>query len=183
MQALPTRKANKVQVQIKGILNMTSTALGSSRAPPGPSLTSARRAFMHLQSRIGTFCHPQDTLLISRQLSREIGSREIANPACAPRATLKLRSPIPEVNGQRLNPRDFPVGKSRMKGHDCLPSKTPNADARCHVLSSTLTCGTLRDSRPRDSSVLLSTLKTPKCRVPSPRDLVPPVPPTIDGSD
>jgi len=32
---------------------------------------------MLFQSRIGTFCHPQDTQLISWQLSQEIGSRDI----------------------------------------------------------------------------------------------------------
>jgi hypothetical protein len=34
---------------------------------------------MPFRSRIGTFCHPQDALLISRQSSREIGFRVVAN--------------------------------------------------------------------------------------------------------
>jgi len=44
-------------------------------------------------------------------------------------------------------------------------------------------CGTRRNSGLRCSSVLPSTSKTPKCRIPTPRDLMPPVPPRIDGPD
>jgi hypothetical protein len=71
-----------------------------------------------------------------------------------------------------------------MKGIESLTfhsSERPTRDTTCgipHTLR-----GTRRNSRPRDFSVLLSTLQTPKYRVPNPQDLVPPVPPTIDDSD
>jgi hypothetical protein len=64
-----------------------------------------------------------------------------------------------------------------------LPFKTPNAEVRCHVLSPLRLRGTHRNSGLHCFSMLPSNLKMPKCRVPMSRDLVPPVPPMIDGSE
>jgi hypothetical protein len=62
--------------------------------------------------------------------------REACNTALVQSNT---ETPIPDGQWSILNPvGDFPVGNRRMKGHDCLPSKILSADARCHVLSSTL---------------------------------------------
>jgi hypothetical protein len=56
---------------------------------------------------------------------------------CAPPCNLKLRTPIPEVNGQLLRVSGISLsGNRQMIGGDSLTFQTPNADARCHVSSS-----------------------------------------------
>jgi hypothetical protein len=127
--------------------------------------------------------HPQDTSRRSPFAYREIGSRDIARLVTLSSCN---QTPKPDPRWSTVNAPvgDFPIGKSAMKEVlDLRLSKPrmPMCDATCCTPLSLR--GTRRNSGLRGFSVLPSTLKTPKCRVPTPRDLVPPVPPMIDGSD
>jgi hypothetical protein len=87
------------------------------------------------------------------------------------------RSTDPILSGISLS------GNRRMKGSEALPFQNPECRyAMPRVVLHAVSVGPIA-TRTRYSSMFLSTLKTPKCRVPTPRDLVPPVPPMIDGSD
>jgi hypothetical protein len=74
-------------------------------------------------------------------------------------------------------------GNRRMKSSESLTFQIPNTDVRCHVLYSTPSPWDPSPLGTHYSSVFLSTLKTPKCRIPAPRDLVPRVRAPIDGPD
>jgi hypothetical protein len=73
---------------------------------------SGPKSCITLQSRIGTFVHPQDTLLISRQLSREIGFRDIAKPCVHVLVLLKTPNPDGSTVNASILIGDFPIGKS-----------------------------------------------------------------------
>ena len=90
------------------------------------------------------------------------------------------------INHRNPDPRWSTVNTSGYRHSRCRVfvfrnPKYRGADATCYTPHSL--CGTRCNSGLRCSSVFPSTLKTPKCRIPTPRDLVPPVPPTIDDSD
>jgi hypothetical protein len=76
--------------------------------PPGPSSSQARRATMPFRSRIRTFCHPQGTLLISRQSSREIGFRVVAKLV----GTVLVLSKTPKPDGSECQCSPFLSGIS-----------------------------------------------------------------------
>jgi hypothetical protein len=70
---------------------------------------------------------------------------------------------------------------SRCRRPALLTSELRTRDATCCAPHNFR--GSHRNSGLRGLSVLPSTSKSPKCRIPIPRDLVPPVPPTMDGSN
>jgi hypothetical protein len=162
---------------------LTQVTLSSSSPPPGPSLTSGQRTTMFFQLLSGVFFTHSSPSVISPSLLGE-STFTLSRILCAILCPSNLRGPIPD--GQRSMTHlvgDFPIGKSAYERSRFTHLSKPRmliCDATCctpHNLR-----GTRRDSGLRYSSGFLSTLKTPKCRIPTPRDLVPPVPPTIDGS-
>jgi hypothetical protein len=154
---------------------------------PGPSLTQARRAVTLFKSRIGTFCYPQDTLLISRLLSREIRVRDIAKlldtilVQIKPRTLMAKESMVPSFRG-------FPyreIGECDVAIHS--PSKSMNLELRwhirylspCHLLSRLY-----RESRDRDFTSRNSfATRVSKCRILTSWDLAPHASVAINGSD
>jgi hypothetical protein len=136
------------------------------------SLTQARRASMLLQSRFGTCRHPQDTPLISRKLSREIGSRDIVNPACTFSCSSNSHATYnPEPDSQRSTTRDIAT-----RAVNALNFQTPSTEVSIPDVNATwtpLALGTHTTTSPQDfadrESMIQVTLrlKTPSVK---PRD-------------
>jgi hypothetical protein len=151
-------------------------------APPGPSPSLWPEESIALPTPSGVL-YPQSSRRSSLRASEDRVSR--TREPCAHLARCETPIPDPRVHGQRPNPvGDFPIGKSayeRSLGTHLSKPRMSMRDATCRPPLRLR--GTRRNSGLRCSSVLPSTSKTPKCRVSNPRDLVPPVPPTTDGSD
>jgi hypothetical protein len=134
-----------------------------SRDPHDPTaltrtfFDSGPKSYNALRSRIGTFLHPQDPLLISRQYSREIGFRDVAKLV----GTVHLLTKTPNPDGSKVNASlfvgDFPIGKSEhpMSRFTCTTnSRTPNSDGTCAIPSLRHLLSLLfRESRDRDFTV------------------------------
>jgi hypothetical protein len=155
---------------------------------PGPSNHTARRV-KALPTPLGSSRLPTT---ISSAISPSLLGKSafaLSRTLCALFVQFKTPNPDPRwsmVNDSILSGISL-SGNRHMKGqrftHLSKP-RMPRCDATCcHLLH--YSCGTRRNSGSRNHSfsTVLSTLKTPKCRVPTPRDLVPPVPALIDGSD
>jgi hypothetical protein len=145
--------------------------------PPGPSSVTAPKSYNTLRSHIGTFRHPQGTRLISRQVSREIGSRGTARLAALFSCNSNCRTP--NTDGQRSTARDITP-----RDVNSPVFKTPSTEVRCHVLALHAVPWDL--SQFGTSLFLHVPFDFENAKVPSPEllwDLVPPIPPMIDGPD
>jgi hypothetical protein len=120
-------------------LSLSNTTLGidvpqTHPRTPGPYSSQARRATMPFRSRIGTFCHPQDALLISLQYFQENWvPRYRETRGHVPRAIQ-----IPETQWVSMlklpcSCRGFPYREIDIGDvvFHCLP-KSPNPDLRWH---------------------------------------------------
>jgi hypothetical protein len=76
------------------------------------------------QSRIGIFRHPQGTLLISQQVSWEIGSRDIAKLAALFLMQIKTPNPKP-LDGQWSIVRDIATRDVNLLNFQTLSTEVP----------------------------------------------------------
>jgi hypothetical protein len=147
---------------------------------PGPSSSLRPEELNALfRSRIGTFCHPQDTLLISRSCLGKSGFAISRNLCARSRATQN-----PEPRWVKESTLLFLSGISLSGNRTCdvgsLHHKSPNPELRWHVrysLPRHLLSPLYRESRDHDfTSRNFFALKTPNAESRPLRDPVPPVP-------
>jgi hypothetical protein len=155
---------------------------------PGPSPSLARRAVSLFKSHIETSLHPQDFPFYLPFFYQGIGLRDIMKLMST--VLMSTKTPKPEGSKSQLlrSYRGFPY--RRIGAYDVvvrLHHNSSNPELQWHVCYSFATSPPLSTLSGIAGSQFrwskYRAMRIVECRIPTFRDLVPPVPMIIDGSD